>query len=619
MAPKTRLFSVFVISVLLLIGLRFWAVQAAPLNIIYVETSVDELIANKNCSLREAINNANADAQPHTECEAGSGRDVIDLPDAMFIVNLGGSGGAGEDGNATGDLDILDDLVIDGSGKDTYIQGGSQSPINGSCVDCYDRVLDIAVDIDVEINDLTIQYGHTPDGITDVNSGNGEPGGGIRNQGTLVLNQVRVYDNLTGNGAQNTSGTSGYGGHGGGIYVDGGTLEMINSHVRYNLTGNGGIGSMGETGGMGGWGGGIRINHNDVMTITNSTIWGNTTGDGGLGGLGVSTLSGNGGRGGHGGGFDAQGASIWIINSEIINNTTGNGGNGGNHTSSSDGGNGGRGGEGGGFYITVASTTVYLEDSSISLNSTGDGGDGGSSVSGSPGNNSIKGYGGGFYSHQGTLSLNSCAINNNSASYGGGIYAYNDSDVDIYNCTISGNNSTLSGGGITSSSAATFQLTFTTVTNNTADSDDNGSGGGGGFSIISSTTFTATNSIIAGNIDMGGQDPDCDGTLISNNYNLIGDPEPSACSFTPQGNDIYGTHSSPEDPLLYGLADNGGPTQTHALMNISPARDYIPSGSNGCLIGTTLDQRGVLRIEACDIGAYDFDDFILIYLPLMLR
>ncbi len=64
------------------------------------------------------------------------------------------------------------------------------------------------------------------------------------------------------------------------------------------------------------------------------------------------------------------------------------------------------------------------------------------------------------------------------------------------------------------------------------------------------------------------------------------------------------------NPLLGPLANNGGPTQTHALLAGSPAIDAgnpaTPgSGGNAC---EATDQRGYARPAglACDIGAYEF-------------
>ena len=54
------------------------------------------------------------------------------------------------------------------------------------------------------------------------------------------------------------------------------------------------------------------------------------------------------------------------------------------------------------------------------------------------------------------------------------------------------------------------------------------------------------------------------------------------------------------------LADNGGPTQTMALLPGSPA---IDAGSNALIpSGVTTDQRGYARINngTVDIGAYEY-------------
>ena len=53
--------------------------------------------------------------------------------------------------------------------------------------------------------------------------------------------------------------------------------------------------------------------------------------------------------------------------------------------------------------------------------------------------------------------------------------------------------------------------------------------------------------------------------------------------------------------LLGPLADNGGPTLTHALLAGSPAIDA--AGAGACPV---TDQRGVARDAACDVGAFEF-------------
>ncbi len=105
------------------------------------------------------------------------------------------------------------------------------------------------------------------------------------------------------------------------------------------------------------------------------------------------------------------------------------------------------------------------------------------------------------------------------------------------------------------------------------------------------------------------------GTVISFSYgyNLIetldGTTTIKGDSFTP----IYLTGS----PNVGPLQDNGGPTQTIALLPDSRAIDYIPLTLNACFGGSTTcsgggittDQRGVKRPDEnenkCDIGAYE--------------
>ncbi len=66
------------------------------------------------------------------------------------------------------------------------------------------------------------------------------------------------------------------------------------------------------------------------------------------------------------------------------------------------------------------------------------------------------------------------------------------------------------------------------------------------------------------------------------------------------------------DPVLGALASNGGPTKTHALLAGSPAID----AATDC--GVTTDQRYVARPQgaACDIGAFEFDDYITVSIKL---
>ncbi len=97
-------------------------------------------------------------------------------------------------------------------------------------------------------------------------------------------------------------------------------------------------------------------------------------------------------------------------------------------------------------------------------------------------------------------------------------------------------------------------------------------------------TLLVRNSILAGNA-AAGTNKDCTTNLTagvtSEGYNLVGVADGCASSFVVTG-DQTGTSGAPLDAALGALADNGGPTQTRALLAASPAIDgATPSGCDG--------------------------------------
>jgi len=120
--------------------------------------------------------------------------------------------------------------------------------------------------------------------------------------------------------------------------------------------------------------------------------------------------------------------------------------------------------------------------------------------------------------------------------------------------------------------------------------------------------------------------PNSDTGIDSFGSNLIGNNSGAAASF-PAGNpnannDIVGTNASPIDPELDpdGLRNNGGPTQTIALLSTSPALDK--GTSNGLTGALSTDQRGAgfprtvdqpaipngPGSDGTDIGAFELDN-----------
>ncbi|MEG4121836.1 choice-of-anchor Q domain-containing protein, partial [Microcoleus sp. N9_B4] len=388
--------------------------------------------------------------------------------------------------------------------------------------------------------------------------------------------------------------------NGGGIAVGtGSTLNLSNSTV----SGNRATGAPAANGKGGG------IYNNGTLTVTNSTISGNsaTFNGGGINNFGGtvtvtnSTISGNSATLNGGGLHNNTSRRMDIIDSTISGNSAAN--------------------NGGGIFSNFLST-LNVTNSTISGNSTNGSGGGiyslarpatitNSTISG----NSANFGGGGIVISNSTAFLNNSTISGNTAnSNGGGVYNFT-STTTLSNSTISGNSAANNGGGIISNNG-TANLNNSTVTNNTADRDNNGAGDGGGI-FRQAGTFNVQNTIVAGNFDTpnnagsGTINPDVSGTFTDNGNNLIGIDQGSGSFVNGTNGNIVGTFATPVNPQLAALANNGGLTQTHALVSGSPA---IDAGTNPNSL--TTDQRGTgfPRVvgSAADIGAYELPSDIAI-------
>ncbi|HMJ86973.1 MAG TPA: choice-of-anchor Q domain-containing protein, partial [Vicinamibacterales bacterium] len=207
-------------------------------------------VCGADCSLREAINAANANP----------GSDVIVLPAGTYRLGIPG---AGEDAGATGDLDITDTLAINGAGTaDTIVDGGA-----------LDRVFHLHLGGSVLMRDLTVRNGS----VLQAN------GGGIYNhQGILTMVNCAISGNVADGGSVPFAIESHV--RGGGLFMDGGALTLENCTVSGNQVRAVAADVIG---------GGMCVNAGTV-NVRNSTISGNSA-------------SSPGGAG-HGGGiFDAAG------------------------------------------------------------------------------------------------------------------------------------------------------------------------------------------------------------------------------------------------------------------------------------------------------------------------
>ena len=251
------------------------------------------------------------------------------------------------------------------------------------------------------------------------------------------------------------------------------------------------------------------------------------------------------------------------------------------------------GADGGGILVSSAST-VTLNDMRLTSNFSDD-------------------EGGGLYVNAAaTVTINRSLIDNNQATgtghipAGGAIFVLLDGTVNVNHTTISGNTAVVTGGVEAQLGTATLNLNHVTLTNNNATNP----GSTDGLRTISNGTITLQNSIISGN-----DNADCynnGGTLTSLDYNVVGDnANPRGCPITGTNDAVIaGTTASVINPAL---ANNGGDTDSHAVISRGDASDRIPSGSNNCGTTNILDQRGRPRpadndldgTAACDVGAYE--------------
>ena len=199
-------------------------------------------------------------------------------------------------------------------------------------------------------------------------------------------------------------------------------------------------------------------------------------------------------------------------------------------------------------------------------------------------------WAGGVYGLYGAAIVQSTISGNHADSNGGGFTTEN---LMMLNSTVSGNDSgAYAGGGSVFGGQA--MLTNSTITGNSAGSAT------GGFWATDPTVITLNSTIAFGNTesspsvygaDLGGYG----GVTVNPAYgnNLVG----NTFLVLPAG-------TLTADPLLGPLANNGGPTLTHALGAGSPA---IDTGNNLASLATDQRDVGFDRVvgAAADIGAFE--------------
>ncbi|MBM3130940.1 MAG: hypothetical protein FJ009_20220 [Chloroflexi bacterium] len=218
--------------------------------------------AAETCTLRAAIMQANA----------LGGMNTISLPAGIYTLTIPG---AYEDYALTGDLDIQNDLTINGTGATAAIVNGNQ----------LDRLFEVFNPAKAIMSGITIRNGNAMDG------------GGIKNHGALWISDTVIIDNraIAGGGIFNSgimritnsiiesNSSNGNGANCGGI-GNAGNLETANTIVRANQTSNAGGGICNSAGATSDlqtltvvsntaqYGAGIFNTNNATLTVSYSLI-----------------------------------------------------------------------------------------------------------------------------------------------------------------------------------------------------------------------------------------------------------------------------------------------------------------------------------------------------------
>ncbi len=479
-------------------------------------------------------------------------------------------------------LTIIADTYLIPAGTTVTVDGGGLITLDGESTR---QIFSVEAGADLTLQNITLTQGYDW-GVA------GEPGqgGAIYNAGSLTLRNATIRD----------SQADGDNALGGAIY-SAGALSIIDSHIEDNAAtfAGGGIDSAGSAYIAGATFAGNQaanyaaIANRGTMSIIDSTVSGNTADDLG-GGIGAATgeltvlnttITGNtsAGSGGLGGGMAVISGTVTIDAGDIVSNTATWGG--------------------GGLYVNPNyRAVVTVRGSRISYNKT---------TAQEPPNDELNVFGGGVYNGA-DLTLERVDLGHNRGGVGGGLMTYSggkltvresavhdnvglfqagglwldSTEHSLTNVTVSGNSTTGYAGGILVDGPTA--LVNVTVANNQAVD---------GANLHNRSALTLTNTLLAAPVGSAncGQDG-ANGPLqpvTSNGHNLASD---EACNLT-TASDWQAT-----DPLLGALADNGGPTLTHALGAGSPAIDQGDAAA--CPL---IDQRGFARTvgAVCDIGALE--------------
>ena len=428
--------------------LCFWLAPVASAADITVTTTADNTVAGDGqCSLREAVNNANANTDTTAgDCTAGTylPTDRIYLSAGLYKLQPGF-----DDTNQKGDLDVLSA----GGGLRFVGAGAAATTISGpDYVVGTDRIFDLGVDgpagILIEFSGLTLSGGHAPQG-----------GGAMYINGIFVLIEDSVIADCEATFAGGTSNN----GNGGAIYMDGGSLTMLRTEMLRNTARAGVIHDVS--------GGAIYATNGSTISIEESRLFGNVTRVPDTGSDRTSA-----------GAIYFSGNSLTIRNSEIISNGVG--------AIFSEG-------KGFGGAIYFAGSKLLVEESTVAQNTAGE-------VAGalySDGtlveivrssfySNSVPtGYGGAIVNWATMLITNTTFSGNVALMTAGGISNSSSGTLEIYDSTIT-NNTCATAGGFAGGACGLYNWGIVTRVKNSIIAGNHDLGAGRMLTPDASGTFT---------------------------------------------------------------------------------------------------------------------------------
>ena len=554
--------------------------HAATLTVNSLNDTDDGHCTVSNCTLREAINAANAASAADLIRFSING--TINLGSVLPAITSAGG-----------------DLTVDGAGHSLTISGQDAH-----------RVFYVQSGADLTLQNLEIHDGYVYEG------------GGILNQGALTI----LDSELVGNRAEN---------HGGAIY-NSGTLSLTNTNFTSNeaVFGSGGALYIDD--------GTVAIDDclfqlNDAA-LSGGAIYNNYESPGHEGDLTIvgtnfnvnSATNVNGGAIYNAGDLDIDRASFGYNSAEDYGGALYNYRGYLHISSTAFAYNSSEVSSGGALYVYQASDFSYIEDSAFMGNDAhldGGGfyltyprlsfmntefsenwadrnGGAGYNIAGELNlidcnieSNHADQDGGGIYNHEDMTISRSAFLDNQALGDGGGVYHSTGSVYSIIDSTTFHGNDADQGGGIFSD--ASLSIRNCTFSSNSADP-------GGGGAVYGHYLTTLINSILAYSTSGGNCSTSPEPSNGGNNID-----SGATCNFYPALGSMSNTN-----PQLGALQDNGGGTQSMLPLPGSPAIDaVIYNAPNNC---PSLDQRGYPRPfgDYCDIGA--IEAYFRIYLPLAM-